>query len=587
MKDFIKITLASMVGMVLLTIFGGLMMLVMTLSMAATLGAETEKLDADANVLRIRLTGQLVERTVENPWAELFNNNALTEQNLHTLTRAIAEAKRNPQIKGIYLEGGSLIGSYAQLQELRQSLVDFGKEKEIYAYSEDYSQGSYYVASVANTLTLNPMGILDWHGLAAQPIFFKDLLEKVGVKMQVFKVGTFKSAVEPFINTEMSDANRLQVTAYIHSIWNTVVKDVATSRQVPVALLDSVANNYAMFSEVSHYKKAHLIDEVRYIDEVREDLKKIFGEVKFASPQAVLSEAGEGEGDKAVAIYYCEGDIVGAAADNDYDTKGLIVGSRVVEDLDKLAKDEEVGAVVIRINSGGGSAYASEQMWRAISRLREKKPVVVSMAGAAASGGYYMAAPANYIYAQPTTLTGSIGIFGMIPDASGLLTEKLGLHFDVVKTHRSADFGAMGRSLNADESAAMQQYINRGYTTFLTRVKDSRRFKSLADVDSIAQGRVWTGKQALELGLVDELGSLNDAIEKAASLAKMEHYYVLDAPKEISWWEAMRQATSGDDYLEDKLRMVLGVYYEPMRWTMTLQERDRLQARMPYELNLQ
>lgn len=582
MKDFIKYTLATMLGVVILTLFAGLMVVVMAISVSLT---DTQKLE-NGSVLRIQLTGQLVDRTVKDPWAELFHTNTLAEQNVHQLKRAIAEAKTNTKVKGIYLEGGSIGGSYALLQELRQSLVDFAQTKPIYAYSEDYTQAGYYIASTAKTVTLNPMGTLNWHGIAAQPIFFKDLLEKVGVKVQVFKVGTFKSAVEPFINTEMSEPNRLQVTAYIRSIWDNVVKEVAASRHLPVAHLDSVANNYLLFGQTADYKALKLIDEAKYIDEVRSDLNKLFGEVKFASPATVLNDADEKDGDKAVAVYYCEGDIVGAMADNDYNTKGLIIGSQVVEDLDKLAKDDEVGAVVLRINSGGGSAYASEQMWRAITKLREQKPVVVSMGGAAASGGYYMSAPANFIYAQPTTLTGSIGIFGMIPDASGLLTEKLGLHFDVVKTHRASDFGSLGRGLNAEESAALQQYINRGYHTFLTRVKDGRRFSSLAEVDSIAQGRVWTGEQALKIGLVDALGSLDDAIAKAAELAKVKNYYILEAQTETSWWETLKHQATGDDYLERKVKAILGVYYEPLRWTMTLEERDRLQARMPYELNI-
>lgn len=585
MKDFIKYTLATIVGFMIMGIFSCLMFVVMMISAMA--GSSTEESLKAGSILRIPLTGELVDRTVEDPLMDLLGSDLVAQQSVHELKRAIAAAKDNKDVKAIYLEGGTIASDYATLQELRQSLVDFKKSgKPIYAYSENYMQGGYYIASVATKLLLNPQGMIDWRGMASQPIFYKDLLEKVGVKMQVFKVGTFKSAVEPYINTEMSEPNRMQVTSLINSIWQNVVKEVAQDRKLPAVVLDSMAGQYLIFSDPADYKKQGLIDGLAYIDEVREVLRDQQKEVNFVSPATVLAAAKEQSGDKAVAVYYCEGDIVGKEAENDYSSGGLIVGSKVVEDLDVLANDEKVGAVVLRINSGGGSAFASEQMWQAICKLREKKPVVVSMGGAAASGGYYISAPANYIFAQPTTLTGSIGIFGMFPDVSGFLTEKLGLHFDVVKTNDASDFGTMGRPFNAREAAAMQQYINRGYKIFLTRVKDGRKFKSLADVDSIAQGRVWTGEQAVKLGLVDGLGSLDDAVKKAAELAKLKEYSVMEQPKSLTWWESLQGKVTGEDYLERKVRTLLGVYYEPLRWTMSIEGRDCLQARIPYEINL-
>lgn len=585
MKEFIKYTLATIVGLTVMGFFTLLMFLVMLGSALVTSSPRVQM--EEGNILRISLSGFLADKEVENPLVELLGGDLAMTQSVHRLKRAIAEAKKNKDIEGIYLEGGTLGSSYALMQELRQSLVDFKESgKPIYAHSDNYMQGSYYIASVADKVMLNPHGMVDWHGLAAQPIFYKDLLEKVGVKMQVFKVGTFKSAVEPFVNTEMSEANRLQVTSFINSIWQTIRGEVAQSRRLKEVVLDSLANQYAVFADPVDYKKQGLVDELVYADEVRDHLRKAFKEVKFISPSALLNAVQEEGGDKEVAVYYCEGDIVGAEVGS-MASESKIVGTKVVEDLDKLAADDRVAAVVLRVNSGGGSAFASEQMWRAVMKLKEKKPVVVSMGGAAASGGYYLSAPASYIYAQPTTLTGSIGIFGMIPDASGLLTEKLGLHFDVVKTNEAADFGAMGRPFNAHEAAALQRYVDRGYQLFLTRVKDGRRYGNLAEVDTIAQGRVWTGAQALEKGLVDALGSLDDAVRKAAELAKVKDYAVVDYPVAAPWWVGLMEMAKGEEYLERKVREVLGVYYAPLVWTMRLDRQDYLQARLPYELNLQ
>lgn len=588
MKDFFKYTLATVLGIVIVQAFAAILGFIMLI--AISVGSQTTPTIEKGSVLRIKLTGELCERATENPFAELMGNELLTSQGLDDLLAAIKVAKENDKIKGIYLEAGVMQADYASFQELRKALLDFKESKKfIVAYGDNYSQGTYWVASVADKVLLNPSGIVDWHGIAAQPIFYKDLLEKIGVKMQVFKVGTFKSAVEPYILTSMSEANRLQVQSYIDDIWSGVCKDVAEARKVSMDSLNAYANNYARLSLAENYVKMQLVDSLAYIDGVRDRLRVLCDkekEVKFVSPSELAKLDKPSSATEEIAVFYAEGDIVDEAAQNPFGgNTSQIVGSEVVKELDKLMNDENVKAVVLRINSGGGSAYASEQMWRAIQLLKAKKPVVVSMSGLAASGGYYMSCGADYIIAEPATLTGSIGIFGMVPDASGLLTEKLGLHFDVVKTNTSADFGAMGRPFNPEEANAMQQYVNNGYALFLKRVAEGRGMK-VEDVDKIAQGRVWTGNQALGIKLVDKIGTLQDAVQEAAKRAKLKDYAVTAAPAKADWMENLMKQATKDDYMEQKMQSVLGIYYRPLQFVGSLGQRAQIQARIPYEPNL-
>ncbi len=586
MKQFFKFTLATILGIVCVSVFFGIVSFAMLASMAAS--SDSKPSVKDGTVLRINLAGTLSERAKDNPFAKIFKSQITEQQGLDDMIKAIRVAKDNDKIKGIYIEGGALAADFASLEELRKALVDFKASKKfIVSYADTYTQGSYYIASTADKVLLNPNGMLDWHGIASQPIFYTDLLKKVGVKMQVFKVGTYKSAVEPFILTEMSDANRQQVQSFVNDIWSSVCNDVAASRKLSVDSLNSYADRYAVLAESKEYVKMNLVDSLSYIDGVRDVLRKLTEKekVNFISTEELAKLDEQKSSDDQVAVYYAEGDIVDQVASTPGEGS-QIVGSKVVEDLDRLASDDNVKAVVLRINSGGGSAYASEQMWRAIQLLKKKKPVVVSMSGMAASGGYYMSCGADYIIAEPTTLTGSIGIFGMIPDASGLLTEKLGLHFDMVKTNAASDFGAMGRGFNAQEAAAMQAYVNNGYRQFLSRVAAGRKMKA-EDVDKIAQGRVWTGRQALGIKLVDRLGTLDDAIAEAAKRAKVKDYTVASFPEKESWMNQFLAETTQKDYLEEKLKATLGVYYAPMHFVSTLNGQAKLQARMFYVPNLQ
>lgn len=588
MKSFLKQVLAVIVGICSVGAFATLMFFVMLGVMLAT-GDEKQSV-SDNSILRIELTGTVVDRsTPDNPLNQLLGRSNASSQGLDVLIDAIKTAKGDKRIKGIYIEGGTMSSDFATLQELRGALVDFKSSgKFIVSYADSYTQGAYYIASVGDRVLINPSGLLDWHGIAMQPMFWTGLMEKVGVKAQVFKVGTYKSAVEPFILKEMSPANREQVESMITDLWKETCTAVATSRKLSPDSLNAYADRYITLADGADYKRLKLVDDLTYVDQVRDELRKRMNdkEVTFVSPEVVAAQAEDtGDDDNQVAVYYASGNIVDVAGSGALMGGGdEIIGSRVVEDLDKLANDKDVKAVVLRINSGGGSAYASEQMWRAVQLLKKKKPVVVSMGGMAASGGYYMSCGANYIVAEPTTLTGSIGIFGLIPDFSGLVKDKLGLRFDVVKTNKASDFGTLSRPFDAAESAALQAHVNRGYALFLKRVADGRtaagRKMTPEAVDRIAQGRVWTGNQALKNGLVDKIGTLNDAILKAEQLAQTKNPAVVRYPAPKSWMESFSKEKQEDDYFERKMKLVLGDYYEPLNFIQNVDRGNYLQARL-------
>lgn len=587
MKQFFKYVMATIVGLICVGVFVFLMGLAMIGSMVAADSAKPSI--KDGTVLRISLNGALAERSAPNPFAGLAGNDLLSQQGLDDLLNAIRVAQDNDKVRGIYLECGALSADYATVQELRKALADFKKSKKfVVSYADAYTQGTYYVASVSDKVFLNPSGLLAWHGISSQPIFYTDLLKKIGVNMQIFKVGKFKSAVEPFMLTSMSDANRQQVQSFIGDIWQNLCDDVSSSRKISKDSLNTYADRYTAFASADDYVRMRLVDSLVYADQMRDKLRAMLGgeKVSFISPAELVKLYEADKSGNQIAVYYAEGDIVDEASTSAFSSQTpQIVGAKVVEDLDGLANDEDVKAVVLRINSGGGSAYASEQMWRAIQLLKKKKPVVVSMSGMAASGGYYMSCGADYIVAEPTTLTGSIGIFGMVPDVSGLLTEKLGLHFDVVKTNESSDFVTPSRPLNAAESGAMQAYVDRGYSLFLKRVADGRKMKT-AQVDNIAQGRVWTGQQALGLKLVDKLGTLDDAVAEAARRARLDSYSVGSYPAKASWMQQLAESVSKEDYMERKLRLALGEYYAPLRFAGTLSAQPSLQARIFFVPNL-
>ena len=590
MKSFLKYTLASLLALVLFVVVSTIISLVSLAGMMATDGMTASV--KENTVLRINLGGVLGEQSQDMPFASLLGGKQESVPGLQTLTEAIKRAKANKKVKGIYLENAVLSGTPATVQELREALVEFKKSgKFIIAYSDNYSQSGYYISSVADKIMLNPEGMIDWHGLASELMFFKDALAKVGIKMQVFKVGTFKSAVEPFTSTEMSEANREQVTSYLNGIWQQMLADVSTSRNISIDKLNTMADEYVGLQPASYTVDANLADTLTYMDGVKAYLKGKMGldedkSLTFISPQEMATaEVPEyKEEEDEIAIYYAVGDIVQSANGMSSGNSPQIVGEKVIDDLRALREDDDVKAVVLRVNSGGGSAYASEQIWREVELLKAEKPVVVSMGGMAASGGYYISSGANKIFAEPTTLTGSIGIFGMIPEASELVTQKIGVKFDVVKTNALSDMGSMSRPMNEEEGALMQAMVERGYETFTGRVAMGRKMP-IEKVKEIAEGRVWTGKQAKDLGLVDQLGNLEAAIKAAAKLAKVEKYNTTNYPAPQPWFQTLlNDKTSG--YLDAEMRNMLGEYYTTFSLIRNIRLQDRLQMRLPFEPNI-
>lgn len=585
MKEFFKYVLATVVGIMLVGIFSFFMGLMMLVSLA--ISDNQKPMIEDNSILRISLSGTISDRASSNPWAILLGNDLAEQQGLDDMIKAIKVASEDEDIKGIYIEGGMLQSDFATLQELRKALLDFKESgKFIIAYGENYTQGAYYVASVADKVLVNPSGMVDWHGLAAQPVFYKDLMEKVGVKMQIFRVGTYKSAVEPYMLSGMSPANREMTQSMLNNLWGNICKEVSASRHISTDSLNAYADRYQALAEPSNYVKQKLVDGLAYIDEVRKTLRDQLGGQKVnlveASELAKLYE--EGSSSSKIVVYYASGEIFGAEGNMNGLNGEQIIGKNVVEDLDALANDKDVKAVVLRVNSPGGSAYASEQIWHAVELLKKKKPVVVSMGGYAASGGYYISCGADYIISEPTTLTGSIGIFGMVPDASGLLEGKLGLHFDAVSTNKAYDLEPATGHLSPAAGAAMQAYVDRGYKLFISRVAAGRHMTAQR-VNEIGQGRVWTGQQALALKLVDRLGTLDDAIAEAAKRAKLIDYEVTTSDIETNLFSDFLSNVQ-EDYLERKLKTVLGTYYDPLRFAESIRGRDALQARMFFEPNL-
>ncbi len=588
MKDFFKNVFATFVGIFLFVLVTLLLGFVCIFGMVLSSESTTEI--ENNSVLVINLSGPLSERSDKNVMAE-FIGNVASGVSLEDVLSGIEKAKTNKNIKGIYIEAGAFApNSYASLQEIRETLIDFKKShKWIVAYGDSYTQSAYYLASVANDVYLNPQGMLDWHGLSSQRIYLKDMLAKFGVKMQVSKVGTYKSATEMFTEEKMSGADRQQTSTYLNGIWKYLLKGVSESRNIPIAKLNEYADSVITFANPTSYLKMKLIDKLLYTDQVRNEVKKRLGinsddeihQVSLTDLKAVEPAKGGSE----VAVYYAYGDIVDSPVSNTSFNQHSIVGKDVCNDLKELMDDDDVKAVVIRVNSGGGSAFASEQMWHQIMELKKVKPVVVSMGGYAASGGYYMSVPANWIVAEPTTITGSIGIFGMFPDFSGLASEKLGIKFDEVKTNKNGTFGSTMRPLTPDEMRMLQVYIDRGYTTFKNRVAQGRNL-TMAQVEAIAQGHVYTGEDALKIKLVDELGGLDKAVKKAAQLAKIDNYYKVSYPSPVNWFDQIFGENVQDNYLNEQLYTSLGVFYQPFSILRTINQQSAIQARLPYIINI-
>ena len=588
MKDFFKYVAATVVG---LFVFGIAVSALGMISLLGMIAADNNaKAVSDNSVFVINLSGIIQEQAQENILGELTGK-SLNSLGLDQILSGIRKAGDNKRIKGIYIEAGVLESSYATLQEIRNALLDFKKHgKWIVAYADSYTQGAYYVASVADKVFINPRGMLDWHGLSSQPMFIKDVAAKFGIRYQVVKVGTYKSATEYYTEERMSDANRQQVSTFINGIWQNVCKDVAQSRKVSIDSLNAYADRLLAFENTEKLKKYKLVDALIYADDVKAEVKKMLeidddAVISQLSPADMENVSEKEKGDE-IAVYYAQGTIVQNAAAGLFDQEAQIVSTTICKDLEYLMNDDDVKAVVIRVNSGGGDAYASEQIWHQVAQLKTKKPVVISMGDYAASGAYYMSCVANWIVAQPTTLTGSIGIFGVIPDYSELVTQKLGVKFDEVKTNKNSAFGnLLARPLNADELRYLTAYINRGYELFRKRVADGRRM-SVTNVEKIAQGHVWLGQDALRNRLVDQLGGLSTAVEKAARLAKIDEYYTAEYPAAPGILDQLLSSVARQSYLDEQLRATLGDFYEPFALIRKLNQREAIQAELPFYLNM-
>ncbi len=590
MKDFLKYTLASIVGLLACTIVVTIISIVAVVGIAAS--SETATVVNEDCLFKLKLKGEVTERLIENPFASLMNEDQ-TALGLNDILTSIQKAADNAYIKGIYLEAEGIVADPASIEEIRGALERFKQTgKFVVAYGNNYSQADYYICSVADKVILNPQGMVDWHGIASQTIYLKDLLDKLGVEMEVFKVGTYKSAVEPYTSTEMSKENREQITAYIGSIWNNMVDGVSHSRDISAQELNEYADRYIAFEGAEASLAAGLVDTLLYMDGAKAYLQQLMNieeddklevlsidKMKNLQKVTPLDKSGN-----IIAIYYAEGQIVDVPSKDNLMSAPEIVGEKMCIDLSKLREDETVKAVILRVNSPGGSAFASEQIWNEVVKLKEKKPVIVSMGGYAASGGYYISCAADTIIAQPNTITGSIGIFGMFPNPHKLITNKLKLNVETVKTNRLSDFGGMGRPFSADERAIMQRYINQGYATFIKRCADGRQM-STADIEAVAQGRVWTGEMAKGLGLVDMLGDIELAKTIAAEKAGIDSYTLISYPKQGNPLDMLlNQAKTS--YIETRFGKVAGEFRSELNLIYNLEQMNNLQARLPYEIHL-
>ena len=594
MKDFFKNVAATIVG---LFAFGLIMTILGFICIIGMIASSNSKPTLKDNaVMVLKLQGQIEDHSEDN-WLGELTGEQFNNLGMNKILSSIRKAKDEEKVKGIYLETGILESDYATLQEIRNALADFKKSgKWIIAYGDALSQGGYYLASVANKVYVNPEGNVDWHGIASQPQYIKDVAAKFGVHFTVVKVGKYKSYTETYTEDKMSDANREQVSRYISGLWQQMLADVSKSRNISKDSLNRYADGLMVFDDTQLLKSRKMVDGFCYYDEIRDVVKRQLGlkadetinQVDYNDVDMAIDDSNlMGE---EIAVYYCQGSIVRMETPSIYGSEQQIVSTKVIKDLQELADNSQVKAVVLRINSGGGDAYASEQIWRAVKELNKKKPVVVSMGGMAASGAYYMSMGAQYIMAQPTTLTGSIGIFGALPDFSDLMTKKLGFKYDEVKTNRNSAYASAGmsRPWSAEEITTMQNYVNRGYNLFRKRVAEGRKM-STEQVEKIAQGRVWLGTDAKNIKLIDGFGGLSDAIDKAAELAHLSSYQAVEYPTLAGWMEQLMDMAGGNKgtYLDEQLRLALGDLYQPFIMIRNMKEKEPIQAALPYVLNIQ
>ena len=579
MKSFFKYLFATILG---LFIFSIIWVVIFFSIIGAAMSGSKEVKISDNSVFELKLEGILVERHKNDVISSFASeiNSSVSEIALDDIMASIDKATDNDNIKGIYLHIGDFSASVASLQEIYKGLEKFKKTgRFIVAYADSYGNGTYYLSSIADKVYMNPSGTLALTGINISTVFFKDLLSKIGVEMQIFKVGTFKSAVEPFTQTSMSEANRLQLTTFINSIWTEITKTIARNRGISDMEVNLYADSGLFLDDAQTAVQHKLIDSLVYSSDMKEIIEKLvdkdyntltINDMKLVARNKEYSK-------NRIAIVYAVGEIDGSNKNDGIDSEDIS------EDLLDIADNDKIKAVVLRINSPGGSAYGSEQIWKAVSVVKSKKPIVVSMGDYAASGGYYIACNTDRIFAQPTTLTGSIGIFGIFPNIGGL-TDKLGIKFDNVKTNKYSDFGATYRPMNTEERAILQRYINNGYELFTKRCAEGRNM-NIDSLKAIAEGRIYSGTDAMQLGLVDEMGGLEEAIAFAAKKANISNYTLKYYPSVKSLIEQISDIFSTS--VEERIvKSQLGENYRLFRTIQRAQTTTGIKAIMPYSITV-
>ncbi len=588
MNNFWKYTLATVVGSIItfVVVFG--IMFGIFSAVIASFG-ESEVAVSDNSVLTMNLAADIPDKASDNPF-DNFNFSTLESTKtlgLNDILKTIEKAKIDERIKGIYLDLSYVPAGMASIEEIRNKLIDFKTSgKFIISYSSGFSQKAYYIASVSDKIYMNPQGSIEWKGLSTQVMFFKGALEKLGVEAQIFRHGQFKSAVEPFMNDKMSEASKLQSITLIQSIWDDMCKNISSQRELKVADLNMYADSLLVYDAESALKYG-FIDGIMYYDEVLAQIKTESGSeakpeefmIGLAKYSDAKVESEKNDSKNRIAVIFAEGDIIDGGKKD-----GSIAGDWMAGLIRDAREDENIKAVVLRVNSPGGSGLASDIIWREVKLTAEVKPVVVSMGNLAASGGYYISCPANYIFAQPNTITGSIGVFGMIPNIEKLMTEKLGITFDGVKTNSNADFGSIMRPFTPAEGQFIQRQVEDFYEVFITKVAEGRKMTK-AEVDSIGQGRVWSGINAIDLGLVDEIGGLDAAVKKAVELAKIEDYRIFEYPEKEDFMQKIVTDMS-NNASQNAIKEVLGENYKFYQLLNDVQKLKGIQARMDYALEI-
>lgn len=587
MAQFLKYTLATVLGIFIAVIIS-FFLLIGIVGAVVSSSADKEVIAQEHSILHLDLDYQIKDRGSNDPFSPMnFSEFSLKgNPGLDEIVRSIQKARIDPNIDGIYLNTTNVMAGMSSAQEIRNALSEFKQDgKFIVAYSTAYDQKAYYLASVANPVFLHPEGFILFNGLQGQVMFFKGTLEKLGVEMQIIRHGEFKSAVEPFILDKMSPSNKKQVGSLIHSVWGEMLGAISTSREISFDTLNYYADELALNSAQLALDNG-FVDGLKYMDEVKDYLTSFSGEegskeLKLITVGKYIKTSFYKEGSTSrdkIAVIYAAGNIMPGKGDDTY-----IGEKNIVEALQKARENSRVKAVVLRVNSPGGSALVSDIIWREVELTRAEKPVVASMSDVAASGGYYIACNASKILAEPTTITGSIGVFGMIPNVKELATDKLGLSFDEVMTNKNSDYMDLTKPLSEFQRAVIQKSIENVYSSFVSKVAKGRNM-SFGAVDSIGQGRVWTGEQAIGLGLVDKLGGLEDAIVLAAELAEIEDYRIISLPAQKEPFMQLVESLSGES---DVLLMnQFGVFAKYIQYFKNMNNQDVIQARMDFDLEI-